>query len=147
MRPQCFMKYLLNKGRGECTHNRWSEGMATHAWMPHELLGSIPWKQGSWGQHGAHVGPTGPRWSPCWPHGPCYLGRYPEHLQWLTQSTAGYIPAFCPEIILRKNSDFSDCGQSTKRQCLERCKERVNNNEFMFGLKDLLLWALIAALS
>ena len=28
-----------------------------------------PWLQGSWGQHGAHLGPTGPRWVPCWPHG------------------------------------------------------------------------------
>ena len=23
---------------------------------------------------GAHLGPTGPRWAPCWPHDPCYLG-------------------------------------------------------------------------
>ena len=28
----------------------------------------------SWGQHGAYLGPTGPRWAPCWPHEPCYLG-------------------------------------------------------------------------
>ena len=33
-----------------------------------------PWQQGSWGQHGAHMGPTGPRWAPCWPHELCYLG-------------------------------------------------------------------------
>ena len=26
------------------------------------------------GQHGAHLGPTRPRWAPCWPHEPCYLG-------------------------------------------------------------------------
>ena len=26
------------------------------------------------GQHGAQLGPTGPRWAPCWPHEPCYLG-------------------------------------------------------------------------
>ena len=25
------------------------------------------------GQYDAHQGPTGPRWAPCWPHGPCYL--------------------------------------------------------------------------
>ena len=25
------------------------------------------------GQHGAHLGPTGPRWAPYWPHEPCYL--------------------------------------------------------------------------
>ena len=31
-------------------------------------------KKGSWGLHGAHLGPTGPRWAPCWPHELCYLG-------------------------------------------------------------------------
>ena len=24
--------------------------------------------------HGAHLGLTGPRWAPCWPHELCYLG-------------------------------------------------------------------------
>ena len=32
------------------------------------LFVSCPWWQGSWGQHGAHLGPPGPRWAPCWPH-------------------------------------------------------------------------------
>ena len=27
-------------------------------------------------QHGAHLGPVGPRWAPCWSHKPCYQGRY-----------------------------------------------------------------------
>ena len=27
------------------------------------------------GQHGAHLGPTEPRWEPCGPREPCYLGR------------------------------------------------------------------------
>ena len=31
-----------------------------------------PREQGSWGQHGAHLGPVGPRWAPCGPHEPCY---------------------------------------------------------------------------
>ena len=26
------------------------------------------------GQHEAHLGPTGPRWAPYWPHESCYLG-------------------------------------------------------------------------
>ena len=26
------------------------------------------------GPHGAHLGPTGPRWAPYWPHELCYLG-------------------------------------------------------------------------
>ena len=29
---------------------------------------------GSWGQHGAHLGTTGPMCAPCWPHESCYLG-------------------------------------------------------------------------
>ena len=33
-----------------------------------------PRQQASQGQHGAHLGPVGPRWAPCWPHEPCYQG-------------------------------------------------------------------------
>ena len=39
-------------------------------------LAILPWQQGSLGQHGAHLGPTGPRWVPCWPHEPSYLGLW-----------------------------------------------------------------------
>ena len=56
----------------------------SHHYFPFFLLHTLwpqslcvvwyPWWQGSWGQHGAHLGPTGPRWAPCWPHEPCYLG-------------------------------------------------------------------------
>ena len=35
------------------------------------------------GQHGAHLGPTGPRWAPCWPHELCYLGRFGYALEWI----------------------------------------------------------------
>ena len=39
----------------------------------------VPWQQGSWG----HLGPTGPRWAPCWPHELCYLGIAKHlHLCW-----------------------------------------------------------------
>ena len=31
-----------------------------------------PRLQGSWVQHGAHLGPVGPKWAPCWPHESCY---------------------------------------------------------------------------
>ena len=34
------------------------------------------WYQGSYGLHGAYLGPTGPKWAPCWPHDPCYLGGF-----------------------------------------------------------------------
>ena len=32
-----------------------------------------------WGQHGAQLGLTGPRWATCWPHQPCYLGSLLNH--------------------------------------------------------------------
>ena len=35
-----------------------------------------PWWQGSWGQHGAHLGLTRPKWAPCWPNELCYLGHH-----------------------------------------------------------------------
>ena len=41
---------------------------------PSIVLGHIPWYQSSWGQHGAHLGPTGPRWAPCQLLEPCYMG-------------------------------------------------------------------------
>ena len=39
-----------------------------------QILWGLPWEKGSWGQHGAHLGPTGPRWAPCWLHELCFLG-------------------------------------------------------------------------
>ena len=49
----------------ECRHYRYH--------TPRRLA-SFPRYQGSWGQHGAHLGPVGPRWAPCWSHKPCYQG-------------------------------------------------------------------------
>ena len=34
----------------------------------------FPRYQGSWGQHVAHLGTTGPIWASFWPHEPCYPG-------------------------------------------------------------------------
>ena len=36
----------------------------------------LPRYQSSWGQHGAHLGPVGPRWAPCWLHEPCYQDMF-----------------------------------------------------------------------
>ena len=45
------------------------------------------------GQHGAHLGPVGPRWAPCWPHEPCYQGSMPLLLMsWLLVSTSHQQP-------------------------------------------------------
>ena len=37
------------------------------------------------------VGPVGPRWGPCRPHEPCYLGRYP-----VTKCLSTYITLLAP---------------------------------------------------
>ena len=40
--------------------------------------------KGPWGPHGTHLGPTGPRWAPCWPHEPCYQFNYDPNMDtWL----------------------------------------------------------------
>ena len=31
-------------------------------------------RRSTWDQHGAYLGPVGPRWAPWWPHEPCYQG-------------------------------------------------------------------------
>ena len=57
----------------------------TVAWIPPLYSNWYVWKntkkfrwppreQGTWGQHGVHLGPVGPRWAPRWPHEPCYQG-------------------------------------------------------------------------
>ena len=51
----------------------------------------IPRSQGSCGQHGAHLGPVGPRWAPCWPHEPCYQGSSNINFPlWLAKCTGYY---------------------------------------------------------
>ena len=43
-------------------------------WRRHILFSKMSLIARFMGQHGAHLGPTGPRWAPCWPHELCYLG-------------------------------------------------------------------------
>ena len=42
------------------------------------LIAGFMWL--TWG----HLGPTGPRWAPCWPHEPCYLGWGIHQLWYIT---------------------------------------------------------------
>ena len=42
--------------------------------------GAFPDSMVHGGQHGAHLGPTGPRWAPWWPHELCYLGIVQLHI-------------------------------------------------------------------
>ena len=57
-----------------------------NVFQPHKF----PWEQSSWGQHGAHLGPTGPRRAPCWPHELCYRGYVTIFLKGKIYLTAKY---------------------------------------------------------
>ena len=60
-----------------------------------------------WGQHGAHLGPTGPRWAPCWHYDLCYLGRFTYHSHKATGFVRnGIIMAWYP---VQQKSDYNHC--------------------------------------
>ena len=42
----------------------------------HQIIICTNATKSSWGQHGAQRGHAGPRWTPCWPHEPCYHGTF-----------------------------------------------------------------------
>ena len=53
-----------------------NESTSTESTLIARFMGPTWGPSGSWGHHGAHLGPVGPRWSPCWPHEPCYQGKF-----------------------------------------------------------------------
>ena len=55
-----------------------------------EIVAASPKGQSSYGQHGAHLGPVGPRWAPLWPHETCYQG-------WVQR--AHYIQDVCMQFV------------------------------------------------
>ena len=65
----------------------------------------LPWQQGSWGQHGAHLGPTGPRWAPCWPHELCYLGwkHFPHYWPFVKGIHQWWIPYTSLDVLCHKH--------------------------------------------
>ena len=63
----------------------------------------LPWLQGSWGQHEAHLRQTGPRWSPCWPHELCYRGSY--HWMNVKVSDFSYLRLFVQKFIQASSSN------------------------------------------
>ena len=76
-------------------------GYLCRAWMTYIWLCTQQWcqakakqprLQGSRGPLGAHLGPTGPRWAPCWPH------AIWERFHWL----------FWPNVIYRTTYNHGD---------------------------------------
>ena len=52
----------------------WYVDMIPRRWYSHQSWFSITLRARFMGPTWAHLGPTGPRWAPCWPHEHCYLG-------------------------------------------------------------------------
>ena len=48
----------------------------------------------------AHLGPTGPRWAPCWPHELCYLGWHCPFWCWAWKGTYNYGIAYIDDVHL-----------------------------------------------
>ena len=75
---KCPMIYLISPNR---ENENWHYDTRLVAELQKAATAKITLIASSWGQHGAHLGPTGPRWAPCWPREPCYLSTYHCH-QW-----------------------------------------------------------------
>ena len=63
--------------------------------------------QSSWAQNGAHLGPTGPRWAPCWPHEPCYQGDQSSYNRGIPLAITVYwlyICVMCPWTLSSMNT-------------------------------------------
>ena len=83
----------------------------------HIDLWGWPWERGSWGQHRADLGPTGPRWAPCWPHELCYLGPFSNLYTWYTEFTSHKIHGTVYSISMSLLCDFTEC-HNNPNQCI-----------------------------
>ena len=71
----------------------------------------------SWGQHGANLGPVGPKWVPCCPHKPCCHGSYYIRARWVQNGRVKSTPVTvcgCLQIprvteISRRRSSLAAC--------------------------------------
>ena len=72
--PSCILGELLSKTLSSSCH-KYDLVAQISKWLGSHIISHHPWEQGSWGLHGAHLGPTGPRWALCGPREPCYRGR------------------------------------------------------------------------
>ena len=71
----CFFSTVCRRwSRFRWTSSTLLTGHEWYEWCMVRPAAYPPWQQGSLGHHGAHLGPTGSRWAPCWPHELCYLG-------------------------------------------------------------------------
>ena len=96
------------------------------------MITLTPYIASSWGQHGAHPGPIGPRWAPCWSHELCYLG----HLHLVPHICISESGQFVPKGPIDNNpaSSLDNGSAPTKRQAI------------IWTNADLIHWCIHAAL-
>ena len=95
-----------------CSQSGWEH--MSKKWIFNIVHHFIPREQSSWGQHGAHLGPTGPRWTPYWPPELCYLGAQETWTAQETWSVSGFpftsmVPAWICNYIYNKVWDEITC--------------------------------------
>ena len=80
-RPRRELSVIETPSRGQHGSVHPKNHTIGESWCPGDVgipgKSSLVRQQGSWGQHGARMGPVGPSWAPCWPHEPCYQCSYP----------------------------------------------------------------------
>ena len=93
----------------------------------------------TWGQH---LGLTGPRWAPCWPHEPCYLG-----FLLVTYNQVSYgvkLSIYFLFYWMIKHILFFNKTPCT--MCLDKTSLLVNFNKVFYGMKsniDFLFYLMI----
>ena len=81
--------------------------------------------------NGAHRGPVGPRWAPCWPHEPCYLGIYVPHNKRLALSHISKILATIIDLVPWSSGDLMmTC-------CIGIIHHKKNTEQFIFYSPNL----------
>ena len=72
----CNLTYTLSSSKVQHVYFHYADKTAvTSCEEPLLRMWGYPRYQDWWGQPGAHLGTTGPRWAPCWSQEPCHLGR------------------------------------------------------------------------
>ena len=73
LKDQYIYNYLIHHINPSLNHSQ-EPSVTNTAYCLYDQRLSYP--DSSWDQRGAHLGPPGPRWAPCWPQEPCYLGMF-----------------------------------------------------------------------
>ena len=89
-----------------------------------------PCEKGSWGQHGAHLGPRGPMWAPCCPHEFCNL----EHA---SNISLCFLKKFFSNTRVNRVTSIFSCDQAALQMVFSVC---LSVRPCQFAADDILLY-------